>query len=144
MLSYTEPLATTGEADAYFAASGDAAWAAASVDAKAAALMRAQRYLASIYNSRWSTEWAGETAPDQVRYAIYEAASRELANPGSLSPVVAAGPEKVLTAVGSLQWTVVNDGSNRKVPLIPAVDGLLYGLVTPSRGTTYTASFLRA
>lgn len=143
MLSYTEPLVTTEEADAYFALSADAAWTG-DASAKEAALIRGQRYIANVFNSRWVAEWDYDTAPEAVRFSIMEAALRELANPGSLSPVVASGPEKVLTAVGSLQWQVVNDGSNRRVPIIPAVDGLLYGLVTPSKGSTYTASFLRA
>jgi hypothetical protein len=143
MLSYTDPIVTVPEADAYFALSGDTAWTGADT-AKAAAIIRGQRYIATVYNSRWSAEFEPESAPEAIKFAIMEAALRELATPGSLSPVVAAGPEKVLTGVKGITWQVVNDGSNRRVPLIPAVDGLLCGLVTPSRGSTYTASFMRA
>lgn len=84
MLSYTDPAVTVLEADAYLVAAGQA-WTGTN-EAKAAAIIRGQRYVAGIGNGRWATEWDNDAAPEPVKFAIIEAAQRELASPGSLSP----------------------------------------------------------
>lgn len=143
MLSYIEPAVTVEEADAYATARDWTDWTGTPTE-KTAALRRAQDFIANSYNARWVDEWTQADAPEEVKQAVIIAARQELVHPGSLSPVIKAGPEKVLTAAKGIEWTVVNNGSGRLVPLIPAIDGLLTGLVNPARGSTYTASFLRA
>lgn len=84
MLSYTTPAVTVSEASAYLAAAGEA-WAGTD-EAKAAAIIRGQRYITGIGNGRWATEWNNNDAPESVKFAIIESARRELVAPGSLSP----------------------------------------------------------
>lgn len=130
MLSYTAPAVTPTEAQAYITAAGSDGWPAAST-AQAQAIMRGQRYLAARFNGRWLTEWENDGAPDQVRFAIIEAALVEARAPGGLSPVSTPATDKVLVGAGKLTWERIGDASapDAHVPRLVAVDGLLAGLV---------------
>jgi hypothetical protein len=80
MLSYTDPAVTVAEADAYATARAWANWTGNDT-VKTAALRRGQDYIAGAYNGRWATEWDNDAAPEPVRFAIIEAARRELVTP---------------------------------------------------------------
>lgn len=142
-LSYIELVVTPEEADTFAEARGWTDWTGETA-VKTAAIRRGQDFIATSYNARWTEEWTMADAPEEVKQAVIIAARQELVQPGSLSPVVTAGPQKVLTEVKGIKWEVVDNGSGRLVPLIPSINGLLAGIVKPSRGSTYTASLLRA
>jgi hypothetical protein len=145
MLSYTEPAITTAEADAYIQQIGDAEWSAADEVTKNAAIIRGQRYIATAYNARWWPAWEdGDEVCEPVKNAVAEAARVELTSPGALSPIVPAGPQKVLTGVKGITWQIVNDGSGRRIAFLPTVDALLAGLVAPAVGNTSVSTLLRA
>lgn len=134
-LSLTAMAVTLAEANAYATARAKTTWTAASTG-KDEALRRGQDYIAGRYNLRWSVTFDNAAAPDAVKFAIVEAAIRELASPGSLTPDVTLGREKVLTGLDSLKWTPVL--SDAKVddlrPTLTAIDGLLSGMVIRYRG----------
>src|SRR5690606_1337305 len=85
MLAYTDPAVTTAEADAYALARGWTNWTGAD-EVETAALRRGQDFIGGAYNSRWATEWGNSDAPENVKFAVIEAARRELVKPGSLTP----------------------------------------------------------
>lgn len=138
MLSYTDPATTPAEVDAYATARAWSDWAGENA-IKAAAIMRAQTYLAGLYNGRWATEWGNDDAPDEVKYAIAEAARRELVTPGSLSPdyvasrVVNRERKKVGPLEKELQYAEATSASSVR-PQIAIIDQLLAGLVTEGFG----------
>lgn len=138
MLSFAEPAITIVEADAYAAARAWSNWTGGDA-AKEAALRRGQDYIAGLYNARWATEWANDEAPEPVKYAIVEAARRELVSPGSLLPDVTPGSVKKQVAISgavSVTYAVGNDVANSMRPVFTAIDGLLSELVKPGTGTT--------
>jgi hypothetical protein len=144
----------------YHDARGNAAWTAAGVDdaKRTAALVRASQALDALYGSRYpgtitvaaqdllwpraNVIWRGDdlaadVVPAPIEKATYEFALRELVKPGSLAPDVAAGPQKVLTEVKGVKWSVI-DGASAKAAL-PIVDGLLAEILTQTpTGTTVT------
>jgi hypothetical protein len=128
MLSLTTLAVTTTEADAYVAARGLSGWPS-DTTAKTVALRRGQDYIAGLYNTLWLTEWT--VAPDEVKFAIIEAAWREAVTPGVLLPDVTPGTVKVLTGVKGITWERVKTvgGVESLRPSIPVIDGLLTGLV---------------
>lgn len=130
MLSFTTLAVTIAEADAYATARGRT-WAGDNAT-KTAALRRGQDYVAGKYNRRWLIDFEDTTAPDVVKYAIVEAAVRELAVPFSLMPDVQMGTAKVLTKVGSLGWTPVKTDAKAAdfEPTIFAIRGLLSGVAS--------------
>lgn len=134
-LSLTVMAVTLAEADAYATARGKTAWTAATAGENEA-LRRGQDYIAGVYNTKWVSDFDNAAAPDAVKFAICEAAIRELAKPGSLTPDLTLGREKVLTGVDSLKWTPVK--GDAKVddlrPTLTAIEGLLSGLVIRYRG----------
>lgn len=104
MLSYSSPAVTTAEAIAYTAARA-MSWPAASADQEAA-LMRAQSWMASAYNTRWTIQFENNDAPELVKFAIIEAAVIEAAQPGALrTAALTESQEKVLTRVEGISWT---------------------------------------
>ena len=134
MLSFTEPAVTVADASAYLAASGEAGWDGTE-DAKGHAIIRGQRYIAGIGNGRWATEWDNADAPDGVKFAIAEAALRELVAPGSLAPdftaskVVKREKKKVGPLEKELEYAeAVNASAVR--PNIAIIEHLLAGLIT--------------
>ncbi|MCJ8519012.1 hypothetical protein ABID21_001919 [Pseudorhizobium tarimense] len=147
---------------AYHEARGNAAWTAASVDdrKRTAALVRASQALDALYGARypgvvasadqvllwpradvvWRCEdLPADVVPAPVEKATYELALRELVKPGSLAPDVAAGPQKVLTEVKGIKWSVVGDVSGKAV--LPIVEGILAEIL-PATPTGTTVSTL--
>ena len=140
MLSYTEPAVTIAEADAYAEARAWSNWTGAE-PVKTAALRRGQDYLAQRYNGRWVTEWANDEAPEPVKYAIIEAARRELVEPGSLSPDFVASRQikSEKKGVGPLTKEVTYAdaaGAASARPSIAAIDNLLAGLIAAAGGAS--------
>ncbi len=143
MLSYTDPAVTVAEADAYATARAWANWTGNDT-VKTAALRRGQDYIAGAYNGRWATEWDNDAAPEPVRFAIIEAARRELVTPGSLSPDYVAS--KVITKerkkVGPLEKDIQYaeaTGASSVRPDIAIIEQLLDGLITSGFGATVAA-----
>jgi hypothetical protein len=152
--SYADAATATAYATSRgLAFSGDA-------DALDAALRRATGWLDSTYRSRfpgqrengraqaleWPRKAAYDTAgdliavdiiPDEVVSATIEAAVRELATPGGLSPDVTLGGAKVLTQVDKIAWEVVRKPSTADdyKPTLTIVDGILAPLIGSKTNT---------
>lgn len=142
MLSLTTLAVTLAEATAYASTRGKTDWIASFADAQTQALRRGQDYIAGEYNARWITDFDNALAPDAVKYAIFEAAARELAVPFSLSPDIIVGREKVLVEVKGIRWEPLFKGGGVQSlkPVLTVVEALLVGLVTGLSGegaTTY-------
>lgn len=134
MLSFSEPAITIQEADDYAESRAYSDWLEASsspATAKEAAIRRGQDYIAGRYNGRWLSEFENDDAPDQVKYAIAEAARLELATPGVLAPVLSrAGQVKrkrVKAAVVETE-TEYFDGAPSQDTIVK-IDLLLQGLI---------------
>lgn len=143
-------------ADAYMVAIGNTAWATYSDDEKSAARLRgsfyvdscAKRFIGDDYRCWWTfagvrtggweqeREWPrtgipglpAEVIPTQIEYATYEAAWREAATPGSLSPDFDRTALVKSEKVDVLQVTyAVSDNANSGslLPVIPAIEALL-------------------
>lgn len=146
--------ATLADALAYHAAIGNAAWSASTVTdtQREAALRRATAWLDGRYdwpgyrvNGRlqaldWPRHEAYDTEdeiidyttiPDEVVNATCEAALRELASPGSLSPDVTPGTMKVLTEVKGIRWTQLRGGASESdmAPTLLTVDRILSHII---------------
>lgn len=144
MLSVTALAVTIAEADAYCASRGVASWTGSDAD-KTAALRRAQDYIIGKYNDRWTymepsldnftwvhRQWNNETPPLAVKYAVIEAAVRELTVPFSLSPDFVLGDKKVLTEVKGIKWTPMGQATRDSFqPTITAISLLLAGYASP-------------
>lgn len=139
MLSYTDPAVSVLETDAYLVAAGQA-WTGTN-EAKAAAIIRGQRYVAGIGNGRWATEWDNDAAPESVRFAIIEAAQRELAAPGSLSPdyvaskVVRREKKQVGPLAKELEYAEATSAASVR-PDIEIIDQLLAGQLRATGGAS--------
>ncbi len=147
------------DATTYHAARGNAAWGEADEAAQTAALVRASQALDALYGARYPGEVAtadqallwpridatyrGEavddtTVPLPIIRATYELALRELQAPGSVAPDLPAGPQKVLTEVKGIKWSIVG-GAGETRTLLPIVDGILDELlITAPTGTSVT------
>jgi hypothetical protein len=148
MLSYTAIAVTVPDADAYAQSRAWIDWTG-DEPAKTAALRRGQDYIAGLYNSRWNVEFDDETAPDLVKYAIIEAARRELVKPGSLNPdFVAANAvkrKKVKAGPAETETEFAGAGTVEGArPVIGAIDGLLAGLLLDASATTSVSMLMRA
>lgn len=159
---------TLPDATAYHADRGNAAWAAVGVtDAlQTAALVRASSWLDGTYADRYpgsktdgraqelgwprtgATDVDGEEiAPDEIpreiEYAVYEAALRELANPGSLSPDYVASERVKQEKVGELSVTYADGaGSADDVkPVLSIIDGILSSLLRLKKSTNTLFGF---
>lgn len=116
-----EAYISVADADAYFAARGNAAWAALTTEAKEAALRLATDYMEAEYGPRWrgnrltaeqALSWprGGEGVPEAVRRANAELAVRASAGPllADQGPAVkqeTVGPLSVTYADGARQST---------------------------------------
>lgn len=146
-LSYTEAAVTEAEADAYAQLRGWSDWAAASATDKPAALRRGQDYIAGTYNSRWAVEFEDDDAPDEVKFAVIEAARRELNSPGSLAPDFQPleSVKRIKKKVGDLEKeTEYRDAAANAMPVFAVIDGLLAGLIAPKAGNTTFGFVARA
>lgn len=133
MLDMSALAVTVEDADAYFAARALTGWPD-DEPAKLAALRRGQDYIAREYNGRWSVEFANDDAPALIQIAIFDAAIEEARTPGLFRQVVKAADAKVLTGVGSIQWTQVAGGPTGVDSLRPRlrhVEGMLAPLIRP-------------
>ncbi|WRH62042.1 MAG: DnaT-like ssDNA-binding protein [Fuscovulum sp.] len=147
---------TLAAADAYHAQRGNAAWAAASSTDREAALLRASDWLDGYYIHRWpgspaaggdqTRAWPrveaidryGNTLtgiPARVERAAYEAALFEVLTPRSLAPRVVQSETKVLTKVGSIQWTPMGKGElAESLPFLASVENILAPIIEDERG----------
>ena len=125
-LSYVDLAVTVEAADAYAQPRGWSDWAAASSGEKTSALRRGQDYIAGAYNGRWANEWDNDDAPDGVKFAIIEAARRELVSPGSISPDVAVSGVVSRRRVGDVETEFsIKQGNSNAAPYFPIIDSLL-------------------
>lgn len=131
MLSFTDSAVTPAEADAYAEARAWSNWSG-SETVKAAAIRRAQDFIAATYNSRWADEWPNDDAPDEVKFAIIEGARRELVAPGSLDPDVTPGKIKERVRVeGAVEvaYAVGKGDAASQRPVVGIIDNLLAPLL---------------
>lgn len=137
MLSFTDPAVTAEAATTYLQAGGATGWPV-DATARAQAIMRGQRFIAARYNARWLTEWDNSDAPEQVQYAIAEAALLEAVTPGSLKVVSNPATDKVLVQAGKLAWERAKgaNGAFGWWPRVSIIEGLLAGLIGPDAGGT--------
>lgn len=144
MLSFTDPAVTVEEAHSYASARGWSDWLSATEHDQSTAILRGQTYLASTYNGRWVMQWANDEAPAAVRYAIIEAARRELRSPGSLSPDY--DPAKVVTnkrvKAGPVETQTAFADPKGAQPVVPMIAALLAGLIIAPRSQRVATSFL--
>lgn len=160
MLHYGTMLA----ANDYNDVRGRAEWAEAAEPARIGALIRASDYVDSRYvyqrGGCWVSMFSGEKTggraqerawprtgikdipadmvPLEVERATYEAAWRELREPGSLLPDYVPGGQVTREKVGPVEVSYaaphVTDGLPSNMPLLPAVDRILAGLLCERRG----------
>lgn len=136
MLSMTTPIVTPADATDYLDDAGAVGWP---VDEalQAQAIMRGQRAIASRYNFRWLPPAWDEIIPDQIRFAVIEAARIEAVTPGFFSRTYTPSEAKVLTGAGQISWTVVGGkGKDAMVPTSTVIEALLAGFVRPATGGT--------
>lgn len=78
-------------------------------------------------------EIADDVVPVEVEYATYEAALRELVEPGSLSPDFVPSGQVIKEKVGPIEVgyaaPVVTDNSVPNRPIIPAIDEIIAPVV---------------
>ena len=149
---------TLAAADAYHAARGNVAWGDAAEPARVAALVRASDYVDARYvyqrGGCWASMFPGEKTggraqgrawprtgvdgvpddevPAEVERATYEAAYRELSEPGSLLPDYVASSQLTRVKVGPIEesYATAQGGDGPpNMPQLPAVDRLLAGLL---------------
>ena len=83
-----------------------------------------------------------DVIPKQIKEAAIEAAIRELANPGSLSPDRQRGGAIKELKAGSVDITFADNAPIETT--FTAIDGLLSGFLLPVKGKTSTAFVARA
>lgn len=131
-LSLTQLAVTPEEANAYAQLRGYSGWFEGAKDTNAA-LWRGQDYVAGRYNGRWASEWT-ET-PEAVKFAIIEAAIREAAASGSLSPDYNPSSQVKREKVGPLETEYATPTSAAAFqPVFGIIDRLLSGLVGSGSG----------
>lgn len=145
-------------ATAYHDARGNAAWSADGVtdEQRSAALTRASSWVDG-FRSRFpgrkaegraqELEWprivavdadgediADDEIPTEIEYATYEAALRELAEPGSMSPDLERGGAVKRLKAGSVELEYA-DGASVSTSFT-AIESLLEPILTPSSGAS--------
>lgn len=74
-----------------------------------------------------------DEVPVEIERAVYEAAYRELTEPGSLSPDFVPSGQVTKEKVGPIEVAYASpeavDGMPPNMPVLPAVDGILAGLL---------------
>lgn len=143
---------------AYHAARGNDAWAQAMTDAlREAAMLRASEWLDATFRGRFCgvktglreqvREWPRTGVSDISGFAVsytdvpveivnasYEAALRELASPGSLTPDFVASQQVISETVGPISTTYRSDVSQNDVrPVLHAVEDILSSLIGDGR-----------
>jgi len=144
--------------DAYHVARGNAAWGAATNGDKETAARRATGWIDAEFDGRWGgyrrngrsqpLAWprynaydadgfaiSDDTIPAEIVSATCEAALRELASPGSLSPDVVAGTIAKRKKVGPLEVEYANpSGATAMTPTLTVVDGILSRILVNTGG----------
>jgi hypothetical protein len=139
MLSFTELAVTLSDANAYFTSRGVTTWLGSDA-VKTAALVRGQDYIAGVYNPRWTVAFDNDDAPVAVQYAIFEAALREVVQPGSTAPDYVPAGQVTSETVGPISVTYSDkQGSDANAPVFPRIEALLAGLVRSIRGTVVSS-----
>lgn len=155
---------------AYHTARANAAWSAEGVTdpQRTAALVRASTWLDGEYGARFSGAKTGgrsqqlqwprtgamdaedneiedDEVPFEVENAVYEAALRELANPGGLTPDI-VGTERILREkVGDLETQYADAADpNAAKPVVTIIDGILAGLLVTKATSTIVGFAARA
>ena len=138
-LSLTTLAVTLAEADAYATARLQSGWLTRTSADRTAALRRGQDYIAGQYNSQWANVWDNSAAPEEVKFAITEAAYREIATPGILSPDITLGEKKILTGVKGITWEPMYRGGGVSSfrPVVTVIEGLLSGVTTGLGATAF-------
>lgn len=121
----------------YAAARGNNAPTAASDTLATAALVRGSDMIRLRYVANLLPGYGIDFTPTGfdmplVEEAAYIAASLELATPGFFSKTYTAAEQKVLTAVGSIKWTVVGNatGTYGAMPVSTLIDALFWPYIT--------------
>ncbi|MGB3389549.1 MAG: DnaT-like ssDNA-binding protein [Pseudaminobacter sp.] len=148
---------------AAYAAKKGLAFAASPIEPAEQAARRATTFLDNTYRIRFpgaatdvwqNLEWPragviyrGEAydetkIPQQIKDACCEAAIRELAKPGSLSPDRQRGGAIKEIKAGSVDITFADNAPIETT--FTAIDGLLSGLLLPAKGKTSTSFVARA
>jgi len=147
---------TLAAADTYHAARGNTAWAAGAEAARNIALLRGSEYIDQAFMASFPglktdlrdqlREWPRtdaydiegnyldpDTVPSEVYNASYEAALRELANPGSLLPDYTPGTQQksVQVDVIKIEYTAPH-GAASSLPVINIIRGILAPVLTGS------------
>jgi hypothetical protein len=160
---------TVAGADAYHAARGNVSWDG-TPEAKEIALLRGSEYIDNNFRSsfpgwkaqlraqerEWPRSWAfdieGNTipideVPDEVERATYEAAVRELANPGILFPDMEAPGRQIKAAsvdgAVSVQYTGPQ-GIQSVTPIISIIRGILAPILTGRGGSSLAGQSIRS
>lgn len=132
MLSFTSLAVDLTEANSYAADRGWTDWTGTD-QVKTAALRRGQDAIAGEYNGRWlDDDWDDDSAPDNVRFAIIEAARRELIEPGAMTPDMERGGEIKSLRAGSVAIEY-KDGAPSETTF-KSIANLLAGLIAPDTG----------
>jgi len=150
---------------AYHADKGNAAWALATDGNRETAMRRATTWLDGTYRGNWTgyrvngrlqaLDWPRSdvadiggyavdylTIPPEVLRATCEAALRELALPGGLSPDVTDAGIVKSESVGPISVTYRGGGGvGASRPIVTVIDDILSGLLSIRRGT---ATLVRA
>lgn len=132
MLSFTDLAVDLTEADSYALARGWSDWAGDDT-AKTAALRRGQDAIARTFNGRWADDgWGDDDTPDLVRFAIIEAARKEMAEPGAMSPERL--PQRI--KAGSVEIEYPDGSSSASASVFGDIEDLLESVLVPSSGAT--------
>ena len=153
-------------ATAYHASRANTGWADSPADAAEAALIRASVWLDGTYGARWPGQradaeqylaWprinatdaegfalADDVVPRAVEHATYEAALRELAAPGSLSPDYTPAQGVKSETVGPISVTYRDGTGTQWRPIASAVDDILASLIGRRSSGVSTAMLKRA
>lgn len=156
----TDTYGTLDGANEYHSARGNTAWASGSDPAKLIALLRGSEYIDATFRSAFPgyktagrsqpREWPRTDAyvedgrffnalpvdeiPVEVIHASYEAALRELAQPGFLTPDIIPGKQKKSVSVAGA--VSVEYWSNEQKPMIESIGmimgSLFAGMAPPS------------
>lgn len=133
MLSLTQDSVTLAEAEAYAVSRARPSWVNAPSsppEAKEAAIRRATDYMAGTYNSRWIVEFTADDAPTAIKFAICEAAIRELSKPGSLKPDYKPSERVIAKTIDTISKTFADVKSDdAMLPVFPAIEALLVGYI---------------
>lgn len=161
----SDSYASLAQALAYHADKGNTAWAASTDALREPALRRATVWMDSTFRLSWTGQrvtgrtqaldwprygvtdtdgWYVDyaTVPNEIVNATCEAALRELAVPGSLSPDFVASEQVETATAGPVSVTFKGSGKTGKgsggvssvVPILTVVDGIISRLIGGGRG----------